>query len=422
MTRSLGFRLAFLLAMALLPLGVLSAIQGRSLQRELSARAEAAVLGRTRSAAIGEQRALEQATGAARALAVAARPLAEAAPAAQGALAGPCNAMARAIVEQSALFSFAGVYDLEGGMLCRSQAPRPGWTFPRELRPGLTSPTPVAGVLEQAEFTGRPVLYAQVPVLDQGGRPIAQAAVSVPHDLAVALEDKAAGGPGLELITFEADGTILTGSAEAADHAALLPADRSLAALASDHALSFTALSASGPPRVYAVVPLVPGQVYAMGSWPADKPGGSDLAAWMPPVVLPVLMWLVSLAVALLAAERLVTRHVRRLTATIARFARGERVVPALDTHDAPWEIAALADAFTKMVAAIIRDEEARDESLRQKEVLLREVHHRVKNNLQLITSIMNLQIRRARSGEARLLLRRVQERVMSLATVHRNL
>ena len=53
---------------------------------------------------------------------------------------------------------------------------------------------------------------------------------------------------------------------------------------------------------------------------------------------------------------------------------------------------------------------------------LTREVHHRVKNNLQLISSIMNIQIRSAKSGEAKALLKALQERMMSLATVHREL
>jgi two-component system, sensor histidine kinase PdtaS len=54
--------------------------------------------------------------------------------------------------------------------------------------------------------------------------------------------------------------------------------------------------------------------------------------------------------------------------------------------------------------------------------VLLREVHHRVKNNLQLIASIMSMQMRRARSPETRALMQGLQERVMSLATVHKEL
>jgi two-component system, sensor histidine kinase PdtaS len=54
--------------------------------------------------------------------------------------------------------------------------------------------------------------------------------------------------------------------------------------------------------------------------------------------------------------------------------------------------------------------------------VLLREVHHRVKNNLQLIASIMNMQLRQSNSPEAKTLMKGLQDRVMSLATIHRGL
>nr|WP_226898400.1 sensor histidine kinase [Mangrovicoccus algicola] len=59
---------------------------------------------------------------------------------------------------------------------------------------------------------------------------------------------------------------------------------------------------------------------------------------------------------------------------------------------------------------------------LHDKNVLLKEVHHRVKNNLQLISSIMNMQMRKLRAPEAKQALKRLQARVLSLATVHRTL
>jgi two-component sensor histidine kinase len=50
---------------------------------------------------------------------------------------------------------------------------------------------------------------------------------------------------------------------------------------------------------------------------------------------------------------------------------------------------------------------------------LLREVHHRVKNNLQVIASIMRLQARRTSSPEARGLLEESVNRILSVAVVH---
>jgi len=54
-----------------------------------------------------------------------------------------------------------------------------------------------------------------------------------------------------------------------------------------------------------------------------------------------------------------------------------------------------------------------------QKTSLLREVHHRVKNNLQMISSLVSLQARQAQSAEAQANLLEVQGRVHSIALLH---
>ncbi|NOQ75557.1 MAG: hypothetical protein GQ574_26340 [Crocinitomix sp.] len=54
-----------------------------------------------------------------------------------------------------------------------------------------------------------------------------------------------------------------------------------------------------------------------------------------------------------------------------------------------------------------------------EKEALLREVHHRVKNNLQIIVSLINLQIMKAGNKEIEVALKETQGRVMSMSLVH---
>jgi len=63
-----------------------------------------------------------------------------------------------------------------------------------------------------------------------------------------------------------------------------------------------------------------------------------------------------------------------------------------------------------------------KDELLRQKEVLVQEMQHRVANSLQIIATILLLKARTVQSEETRLHLRDAHERVMSLATVQQQL
>ena len=58
-------------------------------------------------------------------------------------------------------------------------------------------------------------------------------------------------------------------------------------------------------------------------------------------------------------------------------------------------------------------------EGLRTKDVLLREMHHRVKNNLQQVVSILNMQQRRARSPEVKQILTEIVDRIQGIAATH---
>ncbi len=139
-------------------------------------------------------------------------------------------------------------------------------------------------------------------------------------------------------------------------------------------------------------------------------------------IVLPILMWLLSLVVIWIASDFLVLRWLRYIRRFARLYGMGRYDLFPERASKAPAEIRELADSLKWMATRIRERDEELQESIDQKQMLIREVHHRVKNNLQIITSLINLQLGRLRDGESGRALREAQSRINALAMIHRNL
>ncbi|WP_418024438.1 sensor histidine kinase [Paracoccus sp. TD-10] len=414
-TKGLGFRLGGLLSVAILPIGLISVIQTLHLSREYQRSSEIALLGRTATAAAGERALLQSALGTADALGPAVletmdRPQA-------------CSDIMRGLVQRTVNFVYAGFTRLDGVTECSSVRGVHDLSGESAFRQFSESPGTLVTTSEDGPVTGKSVLVVIQP-LYRGVELLGFIAVSMSHDLLRSTHVSGLGTEGARILTFNNQGEVISSDREGAgDITEVLPRGKSLPSLLSRSETTFRDISNSGERRVFSVVPVVPGLVYALGSWNRAESGitGIDITR-RTALILPLILWAASLAVAYFAVYRLVLRHIRELRSQMRRFAIGDRSAPPPVLADAPAEIEDMSQTFHNMARILIRDEEAMEAAVNEKTVLLKEVHHRVKNNLQLIASIINMQIRVIEHDDARRVLRSVQDRVASLATIYRNL
>jgi PAS domain S-box-containing protein len=100
------------------------------------------------------------------------------------------------------------------------------------------------------------------------------------------------------------------------------------------------------------------------------------------------------------------------------RIIRGVVLNPIFNEDNTITELSGISHDVTDKTIA----EEELKASLSEKEVLLKEVHHRVKNNLQVISSILNLQSSYVKEENTLNILRESQNRIKSMAFIHESL
>ncbi|HEV8408668.1 MAG TPA: histidine kinase dimerization/phosphoacceptor domain -containing protein, partial [Sphingomicrobium sp.] len=137
-------------------------------------------------------------------------------------------------------------------------------------------------------------------------------------------------------------------------------------------------------------------------------------------LLLPALMWVAAALLTWLLVSRLLIRPLKRLELAVRRYSPGS----ALDLPrklGPSEEIQELRDAFARAVTRVEAADSEMAGALEGQRRLVREVHHRVKNNLQVVASLLNIHGRSATTPEARSAYAGISRRVGALSIVHRN-
>ena len=221
--------------------------------------------------------------------------------------------------------------------------------------------------------------------------------------------------PGSEVALADRTGRYLLWT----DHDAFAPLPA--ADVDSAQAQVFRAKDPRGAERVYAAAPLLRDVTVVLSapdqglfSWTRFNPWSSLLT--------PFAAFALALTCVWVATDQVIVRWLAYLDRIAAIYARGRFTVRPLQAERAPPEVRALAHTLDIMAETIAgRDQTLRD-NLAQKDALMREIHHRVKNNLQVITSLLNMQQRALSDPAARAAMSDTRQRIGALALIYRAL
>ena len=138
-------------------------------------------------------------------------------------------------------------------------------------------------------------------------------------------------------------------------------------------------------------------------------------------VIAIAMLLTLGLVAVVIGASVLIVAPLRAVTRSVTEWRRAGAFDPR-HTRSTPIELRQLSRAFAQATRSLAAHEQRLRKAEADQELLIKEIHHRVKNNLQIVASLLNLQANRIRQPEARAEFASARDRVRALATLHRHL
>ena len=184
---------------------------------------------------------------------------------------------------------------------------------------------------------------------------------------------------------------------------------------------TFAGRGRDGVARKY-VVAALPGNVFGLYAQDPEELSAAVRALLYFVIAFPLLVWIVASFLAGRATEQIIIEPLNKVRQAIRRYIAGDDSARVDYDPRATEEVQAVATKFNTMADTI----QARDDALRaaldHQKALVREVNHRVRNNLQVMNSLLNLQSRRAKTPDQAAIFLDVQRRLNALGIVHASL
>ena len=176
----------------------------------------------------------------------------------------------------------------------------------------------------------------------------------------------------------------------------------------------------SGVRWTYSSAPLHNRQLHVVYAEPQTKLSAFARNQFRTDLLLPILALLLTSVAVWIGVNRLVVRWLRELAILANQFAQGNYTGDPTKFASAPIEITSLSEDMHGMAAAISQRSDDLAKAAATTKMMAREVNHRVKNNLQMVMSLIGLQAAQVKDDQARLVLDQTRVRMGALALIHR--